>query len=65
MEQKVYSFKPFLKWFAGLERVNLPLGDYLIAGLKDRVVFPERVLWGAGVRPILKGLELKKAGKEM
>ena len=37
MEQKPYSFKPFQKWFASIERKKLAAGDYSIAGLEDRV----------------------------
>jgi hypothetical protein len=37
MEQKAYSFKPFLKWFAVIEPRKLSAGDYSIAGLENRV----------------------------
>jgi hypothetical protein len=46
MEQKAYTFKPFWKWFAAMERRKLPNGDYSIAGLEERVVVPERPLCG-------------------
>jgi ERCC4-type nuclease len=35
MEQRPYTFKPFRKWFAGIERKKLPFGDYSIAGLEE------------------------------
>ena len=37
MEQKPYTFRPFLKWFAAIERRKLLAGDYFIGGLEDRV----------------------------
>ncbi len=37
MEQKLYSSKPFLKWFAAIERRKLTAGDYSIDGLGDRI----------------------------
>ena len=44
MEQKPYSFRPFRKWFAGMERRRLPVGDYSIAGLEDRVAIERKSL---------------------
>ncbi len=46
MEQKPYTFRPFLKWFAAIERRKLAAGDYSIAGLEERVVVPEMLLCG-------------------
>jgi hypothetical protein len=37
MEQRSYSFRRFHKWFAGIERRKLLVGDYSIEGLEDRV----------------------------
>ena len=44
MEQKPYSFRPFRKWFAVIERRKLPVGDYSIGGLEDRVVVERKSL---------------------
>lgn len=44
MEQKPYSFRPFLKWFSAIERRKLPTGDYSIAGLEDRVAVERKSL---------------------
>ncbi len=44
MEQRPYSFKPFKKWFAAIERKKLPVGDYSIAGLEDRVAVERKSL---------------------
>ncbi len=44
MEQRAYTFKPFRKWFAGIERKKLPLGDYSIAGLEYRVAVERKSL---------------------
>ena len=44
MEQKPYSFKPFKKWFAEIERRKLPAGDYSIGGLEDRVAVERKSL---------------------
>jgi DNA excision repair protein ERCC-4 len=44
MEQKPYSFKPFLKWFAAIERRKLLTGDYSISGLEDRVAIERKSL---------------------
>jgi len=44
MEQKPYTFKPFRKWFAGIERGKLGMGDYSIAGLKDRIAVERKSL---------------------
>ena len=63
MEQKPFFFRPFRKWFAVRERRKLPVGDYSIAGLEERVGVPERPLCGrvnAWVNLILR-LWLSKA----
>ena len=44
MEQKAYTFKPFRKWFAEIERRKLPIGDYSIAGLEDRIAVERKSL---------------------
>jgi ERCC4-type nuclease len=44
MEQKPYSFRPFRKWFAGIERRKLPVGDYSIAGLEGRLAIERKSL---------------------
>ncbi len=44
MEQKPYSFKPFRNWFEAMERRKLPVGDYSIAGLEDRVAIERKSL---------------------
>jgi DNA excision repair protein ERCC-4 len=44
MEQKPYSFRPFLKWFSAIERRKLPTGDYSIDGLEDRVAVERKSL---------------------
>jgi len=44
MEQKPYTFKPFRKWFAAIERRRLPVGDYSIAGLEDQVAVERKSL---------------------
>ena len=44
MEQKPYSFRPFRKWFAAIERRKLPAGDYSIGGLEDRVAVERKSL---------------------
>jgi len=44
MEQKPYSFRPFRKWFADIERRKLPAGDYSVAGLEDRVAVERKSL---------------------
>ena len=44
MEQKPYTFKPFRKWFTGIERRKLPFGDYSIAGLEDRAAVERKSL---------------------
>jgi len=44
MEQKPYSFRPFRKWFSGMERRKLTTGDYSIAGLEDRVAVERKSL---------------------
>jgi hypothetical protein len=53
MEQKAYTFKPFRKWFAEIERRKLPIGDYSIAGpiVNETRCFPgERTLSTATLR---------------
>lgn len=44
MEQRPYSFKPFLRWFAGIEKRRLPVGDYSIAGLENRISIERKSL---------------------
>ena len=44
MEQKPYSFRQFCKWFASIERRKLPVGDYSIAGLENRVAIERKSL---------------------
>ncbi len=44
MEQKPYTFKPFRRWFAAMERRKLPTGDYSIAGLEDKVAVERKSL---------------------
>ena len=44
MEQKPYSFRQFCKWFVSIERRKLPVGDYSIAGLEDRVAIERKSL---------------------
>jgi len=44
MEQKPYSFKPFRKWFAVIEPRRLPVGDYSIGGLEDRIAVERKSL---------------------
>jgi DNA excision repair protein ERCC-4 len=44
MEQKPYSFRPFWKWFAEIERRRLPIGDYSIAGLEDKLAVERKSL---------------------
>jgi ERCC4-type nuclease len=44
MEQKPYTFKPFRKWFAGIECKKLSVGDYSIAGLEDRLTVERKSL---------------------
>jgi ERCC4-type nuclease len=44
MEQKAYTFKPFRKWFAEIERRKLCIGDYSIAGLEDTVAVERKFL---------------------
>jgi len=44
MEQKPYSFRPFRKWFAAIERRKLSVGDYSVAGLEDRVAVERKSL---------------------
>jgi DNA excision repair protein ERCC-4 len=44
MEQKPYLFRPFQKWFAEIERRKLPIGDYSIAGLEDKVAVERKSL---------------------
>jgi DNA excision repair protein ERCC-4 len=44
MEQKAYTFKRFRKWFAEIERRKLPVGDYSIAGLEDRIAVERKSL---------------------
>jgi ERCC4-type nuclease len=44
MEQKPYSFKPFQKWFAGIEWGKLAMGDYSIAGLEGRIAVERKSL---------------------
>lgn len=36
-EQAAYIFKAFRRWFTGIERRTLSVGDYSIAGLEDRL----------------------------
>ena len=36
-ERASYDFRRFIRWFAGIERRALRVGDYSIAGLEDRV----------------------------
>ena len=44
MEQKPFSFRPFRKWFVVIERRKLPVGDYSIRGLEDRVAVERKSL---------------------
>jgi len=44
MEQKPYTFRPFLEWFAAIERRKLAAGDYSVAGLEDRVAVERKSL---------------------
>ncbi len=44
MEQKPYTFKPFRRWFAAIERRKLHRGDYSIAGLEDKVAVERKSL---------------------
>ena len=44
MEQRPYSFRPFHKWFAAIERRKLVVGDYSIGGLEDRVAVERKSL---------------------
>jgi len=44
MEQKPYTFRPFLNWLAAIERRKLPAGDYSIGGLEDRVAVERKSL---------------------
>ncbi len=43
-EQAAYTFSRFRPWFAGIERRPLPVGDYSIAGLEERVAVLRRSL---------------------
>ncbi len=43
-ERDAYTFSRFRPWFAGIERRALPVGDYSIAGLDERVAVVRKSL---------------------
>ncbi len=43
-EKFPYSFEPFRRWFAGIERRALRVGDYSIEGLEDRIAVERKTV---------------------
>jgi ERCC4-type nuclease len=43
-EKAGYTFTPFHRWFAAIERRALRVGDYSIAGLEDRIAVERKSL---------------------
>ena len=43
-EKTPYTFGPFQKWFAGIERRALRVGDYSIEGLEDRIAVERKTV---------------------
>jgi len=43
-EKTPYTFVPFHRWFAGIERRALRVGDYSIAGLEDRIAVERKTV---------------------
>ena len=43
-ERASYDFRPFRRWFAGIERRALRVGDYSIAGLESKVAVERKTV---------------------